>query len=180
MDSTDDQAATFFNSLNQHRKLIELAFVGPNIGRMGCTALASLLMNPMSKFIKLRLGANDFDDYSITVLSNALMYNNTLILLNFAGESNEPTRITSAGWRAFFAIFACPSCSIEDLFLHHFPLGNEFVTHLGNALAVNQTLKYLHIGLSISFTIVGWKSLTSSLKNPNSALEELNLLGVWS
>jgi hypothetical protein len=125
-----------------------------------------MLMNPMSKFIKLCLGENDFDDYSITILSNALMYNSTLISLNFAGKSNEPTQITSAGWRAFFAIFACPSCSIKDLFLHHFPLGDKLVTHLGNALAVNQTLKYLHIGPSISFTIVGWKSLASSLKNP--------------
>ncbi len=177
MEGTDDQAATFFNALNRHRKLIELAFVGPHIGRIGCLGLANLLTNPTSKIIKLRLGANDFDDYSITVLSNALMYKNTLISLNFAGKLDEPTRITNSGWHVFFAIFARPSCSIEDLFLHHFPLGDEFVTHLGNALAINQTLKYLHIGMSISFRVVGWKSLASCLNNPNSALEELNLLG---
>ncbi len=179
---TDEQAAMFFNSLNRYLNLLELAFDGPTIGRIGCTALANLLTNPVSRVIKLRLEGNDFDDYSIIVLSNALIYRNTLISLSFSGreywfEEDEPNRITTDGWRAFFSIFSRPTCSIEDLFLNLLPDCDEFEASLGDALASNQTLKYLHIGEEISFTLGGWKNFAACLRNPNSALTELNLLG---
>ena len=97
IDGTDDQAAMFFNALNRHRRLLELALDGTNIGRTECTALANLLTNPASRIIKLRLEANDFDDYAITTFGNALRYRNTLVSLNFAGDLHEPSRITAVG-----------------------------------------------------------------------------------
>ncbi len=121
------------------------------------------------------LDVHDFDDYSIVVFSNALIYTNTLISLYFLDELNELTRVTNAGWHAFFAVFSRPLCLIEDLFLHSIQLCNEGVTYFGNALAVNQTLKYLHIGTGMTFTLAGWKSIAKCFGNPNTTLEELNL-----
>ncbi len=173
---TDEQTAMFFNSLLEHRNLTVLYLEGPNIGRVGCTAFANWFTNPVSSnIVTLKLEANDFDDYSITMFSSALIYRNTLISLYFSGYIDEPTRITNAGWRAFFAIFFRPSCSIEDLFLHDISICNEGVTYFGDALAVNQTLKYLHIGTNMSFTLAGWKSIAKCFRNPNTTLEELNL-----
>lgn len=101
-------------------------------------------------------------------------------ILCFLGElnSHEPTRITNTGGQAFFAIFAHPSCSIKDLFLHNFPLGNEFVTHLGDALAVNQTMRYLHIGVSLTFTLVGWKSCNMFEKS-QLCIGRTKFSGMW-
>ena len=173
---TDEQAALFFNSLPQHHNLIELGFSGVTIGRVGCLAFAKWFTNPSSSnVVKLSLDVHDFDDYSIVVFSNALIYTNTLISLYFSDEFNEPTRVTNAGWHAFFAVFSRPSCSIEDLFLHSIQLCDEGVTYFGNALAVNQTLKYLHIGTDMTFTLAGWKSIAKCFGNPNTTLDELNL-----
>lgn len=163
------QCSMFFNALNRHQRLLELALDGTNIGRTGCTALANLLTNPESRIIKLRLEANDFDNYAITTFSNALRYRNTLVSLNFAGDLHEPSRITVVGWRAFASIFTTRTCSIEDFFLRHIRICNEGMASLVNDLAINGTLKYLHIGFGmLSLTPAGWKAIAMCVRNPDT------------
>ena len=131
--------------------------------------MANLLTNPESRIIKLRLEANDFDNYAITTFSNALRYRNTLVSLNFAGDLHEPSRITAVGWRAFASIFTTRTCSIEDFFLRHIRICNEGMASLVNDLAINGTLKYLHIGFGmLSLTPAGWKAIAMCVRNPDT------------
>jgi hypothetical protein len=84
--------------------LTDLVFELPT-ERMGCKALAKLLTNPASNIINLHLTFEQIDDECIGIISNALIKNSRLILLEIVGNGLhviEERGISSCGWGIFF------------------------------------------------------------------------------
>ena len=54
-------------------------------------------------------------------------------------------------------------------------IGDEGISILGDALAVNITLQYLDLAQSRAITQNGWRTFSNCLRNPQSALKELIL-----
>lgn len=194
---TDRQAVALFDSLREQTALTHLGFTyNTCIGEAGWTALATLLKNPASKIEFLDLCLTDLDDDSITILGNALVNSNALVklrvlLLNglkpvvlfqqgpgntliIDVKRNGPT-LLAPGWRAVSSLVSHPTCSLGHLSLSQTKMSEEGVSMLGNALSVNNTIEFLDLSENIFITVAGWREFSECLRNPKSALAELNL-----
>ena len=65
--------------------------------------------------------------------------------------------------------------NLQRLEIYSAQLDDERLVCLGNALAVNKTLKYLDLNMDVSISMEGWKGFSQCLKNPYSALETLRI-----
>ena len=84
---------------------------------------------------------------------------------------------TATGWGTFSAVLFHPNCSLEFLSLPHTSICDEGISFLGEALAVNKSLKYLDLACSYFISITGWREFSKCLNYPDSALEVLDLGG---
>jgi len=116
----------------------------------------------------LEIGANNFDDDGIRILSSALI---RLIYFGLRGDLN----ISASGWLDLSAIFSCPTCSIRRLWFRGTNISDDGVISFGNALAVNKTIISLDLRDSKTITLAGWRGIASCLRSRISTLEELNL-----
>ena len=172
-DITDEQGAVFFDLLHEMQHLSGLDFMHAGLGRSGCTALAKLLKNPTSKIRTLQIDHHySFDDDCISILSEALVFNNTLDVVSLLGGGSD---VTKAGWANFCAVLSLPTCSLKQLILSRTDIGDEEVICLGDALASNDTVKSLDLSGSQLITAGGWNGFSKCLRNPGSVLHELNL-----
>ena len=128
-------------------------------------ALANLLENPASKIQELRIKP---DKGILDTLADVLMSTETLTSLDLShGFLDEEDLLEF--------VDVLPSCSLEKLSISHF---NENELNLiGAALAENKTLKHLDLSDNYDITAAGWQEFAKCLKNPFSALEELDLRG---
>ena len=103
----DEAVASFFESLSNLHNLMDLVF-DLYIGRMGCTALANLLRNPASNIINLHPTFNNIiDNESITIISDAIIENSSLISLEVTGNGlvhMDERCISSYGWASFLVL----------------------------------------------------------------------------
>jgi hypothetical protein len=70
-----------------------------------------------------------------------------------------------------------PSCSLEKLSMHSTNVRDNELNLIGAALVENERLKYLDLSDNCDITAAGWQKFAKCLKNPFSALEELDLWG---
>ncbi|KAL7430715.1 hypothetical protein ACHAXH_003977 [Discostella pseudostelligera] len=162
-----------FTSLTEYNNLSEICVGDSFIGSQGCMSLSNLLRNPESNIRKLELVHTYLDDDTIVILSISLMRSKILRSLDF----RRNPEVTSTGWGALSAILFHPICKIVTLWLGHMNLDDEGVTYLGEALAVNKSVQYLALDSNESITNDGWRVFFTCMRNPDSSLKELDLLG---
>ena len=168
--NSDEGAEEFFASMNHMHSLLTLIFRCNYLGIEGCAALATLLGDPASKVQVLDLGKTEFlNDDCIVILGEALIghtYLRTLSLDRIAllGDSN---------WRTIALILYHPMCLLEMMDLSCTFIDDDGAILLGNALAMNNTLKHLFISNNPHITSTGWEGFSICLRTPISALEFL-------
>eukprot|EP00571_Detonula_confervacea_P009881 CAMPEP_0172301870 /NCGR_PEP_ID=MMETSP1058-20130122/3683_1 /TAXON_ID=83371 /ORGANISM="Detonula confervacea, Strain CCMP 353" /LENGTH=659 /DNA_ID=CAMNT_0013012163 /DNA_START=117 /DNA_END=2096 /DNA_ORIENTATION=+ len=168
----NEGAAKIVNALAVHNNLKEVTLCFRNTVGDWCTALAQLLLNPMSKIEDLILGYNHLMDEGAIALGNALANNSTLKKLSLNGNVS----VTSTGWVAFSSCLANHNSSLEVLNLRGNNIGDDGVTAFANALVNNTKLTDLDLSHTQgSVSSVGWRTFFNLLRNPNSALENLHL-----
>lgn len=168
--NSDEGAVEFFESMNHMHSLLKLIFRCNYLGIEGCAALATLLGDPASKVQVLDLGETEFlNDDCIPILGEALIGHNhlrTLILDRSAllGDSDR---------RTIASILSHPMCLLEIMDLSCPFIDDNGAIILGNALAMNNTLKQLFISNNPHITSTGWEGFSICLRTPMSALEFL-------
>ena len=70
-----------------------------------------------------------------------------------------------------------PSCRLKKLILNYSAITDEVAAAIKNALANNSRLRELDLRYSHDVTATGWVGFSTVLRNPNSALEILDLGG---
>ena len=85
--------------------------------------------------------------------------------------------MTIAGWLALLQPLQDPSCRLKKLILDCCAITDEVATALRNALANNSMLRELGLVSNRDVTATGWVGFSTVLRNPNSALEILDLRG---
>jgi hypothetical protein len=128
-------------------------------------ALANLLESPATKIQELRIQLGGLD-----TLADVLMSNETLTSLDLSYSS-----LCEEGLLEFVDVL--PTCSLEKLSMNSTYIGDNELNLIGTALAENETLKHLDLSDSYEITAAGWQEFSKCLKNPHSALEELDLRG---
>jgi Leucine-rich repeat (LRR) protein len=173
----DVQSANLFNALTAMpglRNLLELRLGYNGIGIEGCKSLGKLLKNTSSRIQCLDLEFNAIDDSCMEVLVDALVKNNTMVMLYLAGQD----RVTPRGWCTFSAYLRNPICSLETIVLACNNIGDEGAASLGESMAVNTALKMKCINISCCrrfITSDGLQRFSQCLSAPSCSLEKLDL-----
>jgi Leucine-rich repeat (LRR) protein len=108
-------------------------------------------------------------------LSNVLLrHSATLDTLNLGWSIQN---MTIPDWLAFLQPLQDPSCRLKKLNLNSNAITDEVAAVLTNALANNSKLRELDLGYNRDVTATGWVGFSTVLRNPNSALEILDLGG---
>ena len=174
LQTSDEDQAKLINSLNNMPNLSELELSScSRLEKPGCIELANLLNKCSSKIQYLHM-EQEIANECAAILSNALITNNKLIELSLSANYE----FTTASWLSLFKVFSHPTCALKRLRLDSNGIADEELICLGDALAVNRTLKCLGIGGSLSITTRGWQGFAKCLRNRDWALEELDLS--WS
>ena len=168
----DEEASALFESLGGQHNLRHLGFSADKIGKMACKSLGFFMENPECKVHTLDLcGYISADCFAI--LCYALTKNSTMQHLDLT----DITPFSVSNCIAISMVLAHPFSALKMLLICGKDLGDEGISILGDALAVNTTLQHLDLNSSTSITEKGWQSFSTCLKNLNSALEDLILWG---
>jgi hypothetical protein len=167
--NSDEDIASLLNSLKNIQTLLELDLNETSLGKNGSSALAELLQK--SKIYKLELTGTVIEDEGIAILSIALTKDNNITSLVI--EDN--VYVTERGWYSLSRALAGTTSKMEKLCLSSTSINDEGVTILGEGLAVNRTLKCLHLTYSSFITATGWREFSQCLRTPHSVLEELDV-----
>jgi hypothetical protein len=137
-----------------------------------CSAVATLLMNPLSNLTKLHLHNTNIDDEGATKFSTGLKSNSTLSELIFTCERI----ITGIGWTAIFLALQSSRCMLVELFVRDSTFSYDATLWLFAALLRhNTTIKTLSLVDVHSICVAGWKALFQPLWDPTVVLEMLYL-----
>ncbi len=170
---SDEEMEVLFESLrSEHNNLKELTFNNITLQRMGSTALGNLLKTTSSKVRTLDLEHSHISSDSTAILCNAMTKMNTLQCLNLS-EIEPP--LSASSCLSISMVLKQPFSSLKTLRMSNNDIGDEGISILGDALAINTTLQYLDLDESRSITLSGWQSFSNCLRNPRSALKELIL-----
>ena len=158
------------------QSIVELCLGGNNIKKMGCKSLADWLKGG-AKIERLNLQENELNDECIKILTKGLVASNFIKDVNLGSQA----KVTSTGWQSFFqAVLADPNCTLKSIGLGGNNLGDAGVIALGNALIVNNRVKFVNVRASeTTITPNGWRGFTKCLTAPGSALEELDFSGCY-
>jgi Ran GTPase-activating protein (RanGAP) involved in mRNA processing and transport len=173
----DVQSANLFNALTAMpglQNLLELRLGYNRIGIEGCKSLGKLLKNTSSRIQCLDLEYNAIDDSCMEVLVDALVKNNTMVVLHLGRQD----RVTPRGWRTFSAYLSNPICSLQTIDLTNNDIGDEGAASLGESMAVNTSLKMKCMDISSCKAFItsdGWQRFSRCLSAPSCALEKLDL-----
>jgi len=108
-------AALIPNQVGQNPTLGELDLSMNNIGRNGCSVLATMLRNPRCRLNRLDLSTNGIDDEGVTSLADGLTKNDKLAVLNIA----KGNPITNNGWTVIAKILCNKSCINKTFLSNH-------------------------------------------------------------
>jgi hypothetical protein len=170
----DKNAAELINTLNAMPglpNLLDLWLTSNNISTSGCVALRALLKNPECNILSLDLSSNPFDDECIGILMDGFIERGTLKSL---GLGNQQDRLTAAGWKIFSNFLSGSKCKLEKILLYRADVADDITAALGDALAMNETLKCLDFSDNHNITSTGWRGISNCLA-PTSTISELNL-----
>jgi hypothetical protein len=100
-----------FGALAGHTGLLRINIVGIVLGRRGRAALTTLLQDPRSNLVGIKLTKTTIDDEGATILSSGLKSNDSITELGIGGNPN----MTEVGWQAIFDVLTSPTCKLEKL-----------------------------------------------------------------
>jgi hypothetical protein len=155
-----------------------------NITAVGWQSIFDNLKGPTCRLEKLDLSDNFINDAVVHCIANALRNNSylkTLSLIwlkrNCHDENHRKRgRITVVGWRDLFSgLLQSPNSTLESLDLSGNSYNDDEIQCLSTALASNSRLRELQLSCNRDVTATGWEALATVLRNPNSALERLDL-----
>ena len=172
---SDESVVMLANAMAKNTSLRKLNLGGNGrISIVGWRALLTQLQQPQSSLEELVMWGNTIDHNIANLLANTLVCSKKLkrIDLAFSSDTND---LTSEDWRAVFGALQNPSCILQELDIHSNSLRDEDVTYLANSLANNCLLKRLNLQSNGMVTDLGWGALCTVFRNPNSALESVNL-----
>jgi hypothetical protein len=114
----------------------------------------------------------------IAILCNTLAkYNRTMQSLNLSDMKEINPSFTTSTCFSLSMVLSHPMNSLKTLLLTEFCLGDVGISFLGAALSVNNTLQLIDLSNNPSITLKGWQAFSSCLRNPQSALKELDISG---
>ena len=137
--------------IGHHTGLKKLTITGMDIGRTGCSALATTSLNELH----LQYGVYINED-GAGAFANGLARNATLNVLEIIHSSE----ISDIAWQSIFTAFL--TCKVKSLILDFNGLNDATVQSLSNALLHNTTLKSLSLQDKL-ITNAGWVILSTSL-----------------
>lgn len=148
-----------------------------NITVSGWRSILTRLQRSQLSALELDMFRNSVDDTIANLLANALT--SGIVKGINLGESNY---LTSTGWRAIFGSLNYPSCKLERLEITYNDFTDEDMASLGESLANNCVVRSIDLSSNNNTSIedhtitsAGWGSLSSVLRNPNSAMEKIDL-----
>ena len=138
-------------------------------GNYGITAtwqrfFSTVLANPSSELEKLDLRCCAINDAEIRALTDALVNNSKLKVLDLSHNF----QITDTGWETFSSVLESPHTALEELELQGSHTDDDTATLLVNSLANNKKLKKLMIDHSDD-----WEPPLSVLCNTNSIMDTI-------
>jgi hypothetical protein len=162
---SDEQLAMFFNSLHElHNNVLEICLDTARVGMIGAMALANLLTKPACKIRLLEFCAEVSCGSVGKIVGDAMIRNCSVKFLHLSGSTSV----------IFLSkILAHPMCSLEHMWLVGAGLNDEDIISLGDALAINRSLKHLYID-GDPITSEGWRKFSTCLTS-DSPLETLDL-----
>jgi hypothetical protein len=177
----DEVAIAFADAISGNSSLKELVFRSAvELHDNGWEAIIDALQRSRFRLEKLSMACNIMPDNKALSLANSLLHhsaslrflNLSELLPNIDGHS-----ITIVGWRSLFQLLREPNSILEELDLSTNQFGDEVVADLTNALVDNNKLRKLIISDNPHVSAAAWASLSVILRNPNSALDILDLNG---
>jgi hypothetical protein len=163
------QVASIIKSLSDnHPNILEL-ILGGLIEMSGYVELANLLRRS-SKVVALYFEGCDIDDESLAVLSVPLVRS----IKKFSIDNDGRGIISATGWRVFSSALRVPSCRLEEILIVGTDIGNEGAISLGDALAMNESVKSVSLAYSDCITSAGWRGFAKCLRK-NSTLVYLDI-----
>ena len=178
-DNIDDEVANILaNGIIRNAPLKELNIRGAtDISHIGWLEIFSALqMNPKCRLEKLILYLAHINEAAALSLSNVILRHTATLKTLRLSDSIE--YITIAGWGALFhPLLQNPNSVLEklDLSLSATNITDEVATALTIALANNSRLRKLDLSSNHDVTATGWVGFSVVLRNPNTALEILDL-----
>ena len=169
--SIHDELANIFAGLIRNAPIKKLEInCADNMTPVGWMAIfTALQMNPTCRLEQLILYSSIINEGTTVSLSNVLLrHSATLETLDLGW---------SIHWLAFLQPLQDPSCRLKKLILIRAAITDEVATALRNALAnnINSRLRELGLVSNRDVTAMGWVGFSTVLRNPNSALEILDL-----
>ena len=140
-DLNDEVMSSLTDALASNRSLKSLNLYD-NFGVTGVAwqrFFSATLANPSSGLEKLDLDYCGINDAAIEALTNALVNNSKLKVINLS-QNNQ---ITNAGWEMLSTVLDSPHTALEELYLGENEMNDATCTVLLNFLANNKKLKKL-------------------------------------
>lgn len=168
---TDEESAEFIDLVGKQQRLRTLD-LGDLFNQqrdvlsiVAHVALTNLLESPASTIQDLRIQPTGG---VLNRLADVLLSEETLTSLDLSHGF-----LCAEEMIEFFD--ALPSCSLVKLSMSGSYFNDECITLIGNALADNDVLEYLDLSDNYEITAAGWREFSKCLRNPYSALVELDL-----
>ena len=141
--------AIFWNRLHWLERLfLEDSIIGVD----GCLALTKLLRNERSKLKWFSLSGNHIDDECMSILVDALQFNNVLEILDL-----EKNAIGIDGCVVLTTLLQNKQSRIKRISLSNNDIDDECAHVLANALKSNAVLEGLNLDGNYAITSNGWK-----------------------
>jgi hypothetical protein len=170
----DDEGMTMFADFLACNGMLRVLLINDlDITEVGWVAIFAALQRSKCRLKELHLTCSIETEAAAFSLSSALLIQNKTLKclsLDFA----ELGLVSTASWNAVFHFLRSPESTLEDFELYA-SCDNEGIAALTNALANNGKLRHVKLSLNENITDVGWVSFAAVLRNPNSALETLDL-----
>lgn len=171
---TDATLQSLSNALLHNTTLKSLDLSGnERITPTGWVTFSNVLREHDTALETLDLQWNTIGNVGLNALADALDSNSRLKELDLGGIR----KINATGWVTFPTFLRNPYSVLERLDLASTSLTNEGIAALTDVLLNNSRLKELNLGFIKHATIEGWRSVSTVLRSPNSALEKLILRG---
>jgi len=165
-------ASLIFDALQNAHKLSALYYLNSPIDNYDCMKLASLLYRPDSQMVELVMENNDLDEDGMAAISQAIRTSTSLMKVQCSWNECQ----TDEPWCYFSSIvLGTRFCDLDIVVLSGNNIGDEGVTCLGNALAINKSVEVLDISSNASITIAGWIAFSKCLRRSHSVLRNLDI-----
>ena len=177
----DDEVANILaNGIIQNAPLKELDIYDSNYRiQNGWQEIFTILRtNENCRLEKLNLSNSNINEGATLSLSRMLLrHGATLKTLNLRNSMSN--NLSIFGWQALLQPLQDPIFRLEklDLSRNYITDADEVVAALSNALANNSRLRELDLSYNSDVTATGWEAFSTVLRNPNTALEKVDMIG---